>query len=86
MLAGNGSAAFRTGANPANVARRTPIFRRHPYSWLGGIIACCAIAETLAPGSSEAATNRPFSSALQRRRPATDLISEIALSLTGPPL
>jgi hypothetical protein len=34
-----------------------------------------AIADTLAPGSSAAATSRSFSAALQRRRRSTDVMT-----------
>jgi hypothetical protein len=73
---GVGSAAIRTAAKPAGGDRRSSC-RRHPYSWLGWIPASRATAETL--DSSEAATIRSFSAALQRRRRSTDVMTSIAL-------
>src|SRR5262245_25486247 len=75
---GAASAAIRTAAKLATGDRRSSC-RRHPYSWLGWIPASRATAETLAPGSSEADTNRSFSAALHRRRRSTDVMTSIAL-------
>ena len=43
-------------------------WRRQPYSWLGWMPASRARLDTLAPGSSDAATNCCFSAALHRHR------------------
>src|SRR5215472_723576 len=76
---GAGSAAICTAAKlDAGCDSRTSC-RRHPYSWLAWIPASRATLETLALGSSEAATSRSFSAALQRRRRSTDVITSIAL-------
>jgi len=77
--AGVGSAAICTAAKLAAGCDRRSSCRRHPYSWLGCIPACRATADTLAPGSSEAATKRSFSAALQRRRRSTDVMISTAL-------
>jgi len=50
---------------------------RQRKSWLTWMPAECAISETLARGSSVAATNRSFSSRDQRRRRSTDVITSI---------
>src|SRR5262245_6844392 len=77
--AGVGSAAIRTGAKLAAGCDRRSSCRRHPYSWLGWIPASRATADTPAPRSSEAATSRSFSTALQRRRRSTEVMTSIAL-------
>jgi hypothetical protein len=76
---GAGSAAIRTAAKLDAGCDRRSSCRRHPYSWLAWIPASRATPETLALGSSEAATSRSFSAALQRRRRSTDVITSIAL-------
>jgi hypothetical protein len=72
-LDGVGASAIRTGANTAGPGTRS--CRRQPYSWLGCIPACRAIADTLAPGSSDAATSCSFSAELHRRRRSTEVIT-----------
>jgi hypothetical protein len=51
--------------------------RRHRYSRLALTPALCAISVTTAPGAFIAATSRPLSSAPQRRRRSTEVITSI---------
>src|SRR5262249_3215787 len=67
------SSAIRTGAKLIGDCDRS--CRRQPYSWLAWIPACRANVDTLAPGSSDAATNSCFSEALHRRRRWTDVMT-----------
>src|SRR5262249_46132314 len=75
---GAGSAAIRTAAKFAAGCGRAQSCRRHPYNWLG-----CrrATADTRVPGSSDAATSRSFSSAVQRRGRCTEVMTSIAVLL-----
>jgi len=54
---------------------RRPRLPQRSSSRLVRILASRAIVDTLAPGSSVAATNRCFSAALQRRRRSTDVMT-----------
>src|SRR3974390_3413113 len=73
-----GSAAICTAANVAAGCDRRSNCRRHPYSCPGWTPASRAIAETVAPRSSEAATSPSFSAVLQRRRRSTEVMTSIA--------
>ena len=75
---GAGSAAIFTAAKLDAGCDRRSSCRRHPYSWLARIPASRATPETLALGSSEAATSRSFSALLQRRRRSTEVMTSTA--------
>jgi hypothetical protein len=74
--------AFSEDRRPRNVADDEQACRRGTRALgLGCIPAARAVAQTLASGSSAAATNRSFSAALQRRRRCTDVMTSIAVLL-----
>src|SRR5215472_7170054 len=80
---GAGAAAIRTAAKFAAGCARAQSCRRHPYNWLGCIPAWRATADTPVPGSSDVAISRSFSSAVQRRRRCTEVMTSIAVLLMG---